>query len=136
MSDMLQPSDRAALASHQKKMHLVCDHVTAVARGFKTGYFLYGAGGCGKSYAVLRHLESLDVRYQLFNSRMTAKGLFLTLGKAPDAIHVMEDMERLTKDPDAQGVLRSASGHSRATTASSHGPLPPMARCGFLSAAG
>jgi hypothetical protein len=56
----------------------------------------------------LRHLESLDVLYQLFNSRMTAKGLFQTLFNAPDAIHVLEDMERLTKDPDAQGVLRSA----------------------------
>src|SRR5260370_15456831 len=29
MPDMLQPSDRAALASHEKKMHLVRDHVTA-----------------------------------------------------------------------------------------------------------
>ena len=74
----------------------------------------------GKSYTVLRHLESLDVPYQLFNSRMTAKGLFLALQWAPDAIHVMEDMERLTKDPDAQGVLRSAlwaqPGHDRVIT--------------------
>ena len=138
MSDMLQPSDRAALASHQKKMHLVCDHVTAVARGFKTGYFLYGAGGCGKSYAVLRHLESLDVPYQLFNSRMTAKGLFLTLGKAPDAIHVMEDMERLTKDPDAQGVLRSAlwaqPGHDRMVTwtTATDGPMRFPFRGGLI----
>lgn len=119
MSDPLQ-SAQAALASHEKKMHLVRDHVTAVAKGFKTGYFLYGSGGCGKSHTVLRHLESLDVPYQLFNSRMTAKGLFLTLEKAPDAIHVLEDMERLTKDPDAQGVLRSAlwaqPGHERIVT--------------------
>jgi len=120
MTDMLQPSDRAALASHEKKMHLVRDHVTAVARGFKTGYFLYGTGGSGKSFTVLRHLESSEVPYQLYNSRMTAKGLFLTLQKAPDAIHVLEDMERLTKDPDAQGVLRSAlwaqPGHDRVVT--------------------
>jgi hypothetical protein len=120
MTDMLQPSDKAALASHEKKMHLVRDHVTAVARGFKTGYYLYGTGGSGKSFTVLRHLEGMDVPYQLFNSRMTPKGLFLTLFKAPDAIHVLEDMERLTKDPDAQGVLRSAMwaqpGHDRVVT--------------------
>jgi len=46
--------------------------------------------------------------------------LFLALNRAPDAIHVMEDMERVTKDPDAQGVLRSASwaqpGHERIVT--------------------
>jgi hypothetical protein len=39
---------------------------------------------------------------------MTARGLFLALGNAPDAIHVLEDVERLTQDRDAQGVLRSA----------------------------
>jgi hypothetical protein len=114
--------DKDALASLEKKLHLVRDHATAVLRGYKTGYYLYGTGGMGKSYTVLRHLESLslDVPYQLYNSRMTAKGLFLTLRKTPDAIHVMEDMERLTKDPDAQGVLRSAlwaqPGHDRAVT--------------------
>ena len=51
---------------------------------------------------------------------MTAKGLFLALQHAPDAVHVLEDMERLTKDADAQGVLRIAlwaqPGHDRAVT--------------------
>src|SRR5262249_32800752 len=72
------------------------------------------------SFTVLSHLRALDVPYLLFNSRMTAKGLFLALERAPDAIHVLEDMERLTKDPDAQGVLRSAlwaqPGHDRLVT--------------------
>jgi hypothetical protein len=138
MTDMLQPSDRAALASHEKKMHLVRDHVTAVARGFKAGYYLYGTGGSGKSFTVLRHLETSDVPYQLYNSRMTAKGLFLTLHKAPDAIHVMEDMERLTKDPDAQGVLRSAlwaqPGHDRVVTwtTATDGPVRFVFRGGLI----
>jgi hypothetical protein len=112
--------DSEALATLEKKLNLVRDHVTAVGRGYKTGFYLYGTGGMGKSYTVLQHLENLGVTFQLFNSRMTAKGLFLTLQKAPDAIHVMEDMERLTKDPDAQGVLRSAlwaqPGHERLVT--------------------
>jgi hypothetical protein len=112
--------DQIALASLDKKLHLVRDHVTAVAKGYKKGFYLYGTGGVGKSFTVLRHLESSDVPYQLYNSRMTAKGLFQTLHNAPDAIHVLEDMERLTKDPDAQGVLRSAlwaqPGHDRVVT--------------------
>lgn len=112
--------DEEALGTLEQKLNLVRDHVAAVARGYKTGYYLYGTGGMGKSYNVLRHLEGLDVSYQLFNSRMTAKGLFLSLQRAPDAIHVMEDMERLTKDSDAQGVLRSAlwaqPGHDRVVT--------------------
>ncbi len=119
LSNGLSP-DQIALASLEKKHHLLRDHVTAVARGYKTGYYLYGTGGAGKSFTVLRHLESLDAPHHLFNTRMTAKGLFLTLANAPDAVHVLEDMERLTKDPDAQGVLRSAlwaqPGHDRAVT--------------------
>ena len=119
----IQPApdrDKEALGTLEKKLHLVRDHVTGVIKRYKTGYYLYGPGGMGKSYTVLRHLENLDASYQLCNSRMTAKGLFLTLQKAPDATHVMEDMERLTKDPDAQGVLRSAlwaqPGHDRLVT--------------------
>ena len=57
MSEMLQPSDKAALASLEKKLHLVRDHVTAVARGYNAGYYLYGTGGLGKSHTVLRHLR-------------------------------------------------------------------------------
>src|SRR5438128_10208151 len=109
------PSD--PLARLNRRLQVVCDLVTAVARQFKTGLFLYGSGGLGKSYTVLRHLVQIDAPHLLFNSRMTAKGLFLALKNAPDAIHVLEDMERLTKDADAQGVLRSAMwaqpGHER-----------------------
>jgi hypothetical protein len=114
------PPHQAALLGLQKKLYMVADQVNAVAKGYKNGYFLYGSGGVGKSYNVLRCLTSLDVPYQLFNSRMTARGLFNTLLAGPDAIHVLEDMERLTKDPDAQGVLRSAlwaqPGHDRVVT--------------------
>src|SRR5207237_9727708 len=109
-----------ALASHEKKMQLLCDLVTAVVKGFKNGLFLYGSGGTGKSFTVLGRLQSLQAGYQLHNSRMTAKGLFCTLKHAPDAVHVLEEMERITKDADAQGVLRSAlwaqPGHARVIT--------------------
>ena len=109
-----------ALASLEKKLQLLRDLVTAVVKGFKNGLFLYGSGGVGKSFTVLNHLQHLESCYQLYNSRMTGKGLFLTLKHAPDAIHVLEDMERLAKDADAQGVLRTAlwaqPGHERVVT--------------------
>lgn len=112
--------DPDALKSLENKQNLVRDLVTAVVEGFKTGLFLHGVGGMGKSFTVIDHLKSLDVSYRLFNSRMTARGLFLSLQRAPDVVHIFEDMERLTKDPDAQGVLRSAlwaqPGHERVVT--------------------
>jgi hypothetical protein len=39
---------------------------------------------------------------------MTAKGLFRALQKSPDAVFVLEDVERLTTDRDAQSFLRAA----------------------------
>jgi hypothetical protein len=98
----------AALASLERKLQLVRDLVTGVAGRFKHGLYLYGSGGVGKSYTVLKCLESLGVAHKLYNSRLTAKGLFHALLGAPDAVFVIEDVERITKDPDAQGVLRSA----------------------------
>src|SRR5262249_5243733 len=109
-----------ALASLGLKIQLLCDQVTAVVKGLKPGLFLYGPGGVGKSFNVIDQLKRLEAPYQLHNTRMTAKGLFLTLQNAPDMIHVLEDMERITKDADAQGVLRSAlwaqPGHDRVVT--------------------
>ena len=101
----MHSEDRKSL---DRKLQVVKDHVAAVALGFKFGLYLYGQGGIGKSFSVLHQLEQLNASVILYNSRMTGKGLFNSLRNAPDAIHVLEDMERLTKDPDAQAVLRSA----------------------------
>jgi hypothetical protein len=115
-----EPADPDALASLERKWHMVRDRVEGVVAHHSTGLFLFGAGGIGKSYCVLEHLKKLQAPYKLFNSRMTAKGLFKALQKAPDLIHMLEDVERLTNDRDAQGVLRSACwaqpGHPRRIT--------------------
>ncbi len=130
--------DKHHLVSLEKNLCIVRDHVTGVAKKFKTGLFMYGVGGIGKSYTILGHLKQLDVPYVLHNSRMTAKGLFLSLGRAPDAVHVLEDMERLTKDADAQGVLRSAlwaqPGHDRVVTwtTARDGPMQFTFRGGLI----
>jgi hypothetical protein len=106
--NLLSSNDQAALYGVNRKTNLLRDLVTAVVKGFKFGLYLYGVGGIGKSYTVLNQLRKLEAPHVLWNARMTAKGLFLGLAHAPDAIHVLEDMERLTKDADAQGVLRGA----------------------------
>jgi len=105
---LISESESEALASLDCKLRLIDDRVTAVVRGYQTGLYLCGAGGLGKSYSVYRQLRHLECDFRTFNSRMTALGLFRALDKAPDAVHVLEDMERITSDRDAQGVLRSA----------------------------
>lgn len=104
----LPEAESEALASLDCKLRLIDDRVTAVVRGYQTGLYLCGSGGLGKSYSVYRQLQLLECDFRVFNSRMSALGLFRALDKAPDAVHVLEDMERIVNDRDAQGVLRSA----------------------------
>jgi hypothetical protein len=130
--------EESPLVSLEKKLNVVRDFTTGVAKLYKTGLFLHGSGGVGKSYTVFGQLEFLHVPYQLYNSRMTGKGLFQALQHAPDAIHVLEDMERVTKDAHAQGVLRSAlwaqRGHDRVVTwtTATEGPQRFVFRGGLI----
>src|SRR5690242_9017225 len=92
-ADPFPDPDPEALASLERKLDMVRDRVSGVAHGTHTGLYLCGAGGAGKSHTVLTYLESLGTTHRLYNSRMTAKGLFLALARAPDAIHILEDCE-------------------------------------------
>lgn len=115
-SDPVRPTDTSSppdedagyLASLERKLQLVRDRVAAVADGTSTGFLLHGPGGVSKSYTVLGELDRCRAEYILFNSRATGRGLFNILQAHPDAVVVLEDMERLFRDAGAQGVLRSA----------------------------
>ncbi len=115
-----EAADQEALASLDKKLAMLRDDVMAVVHRHQTGLYLWGDPGVGKSFQVTTLLEAEEAAYKLFNSHMTAKGLFRALQNAPDAIHFLEDMERITADRDAQGILRSAlwaqPGHDRVVT--------------------
>ncbi|MGO8744671.1 MAG: hypothetical protein ACLQNE_01655 [Thermoguttaceae bacterium] len=100
--------DDLHLQSYEAKLQLVRDYTKGVALGFSNGFFLHGTGGIAKSYTVLDELQRLSVDFKLFNSRMSGRGLFEALAEYPAAVHVLEDMERVVKDKDAQGILRSA----------------------------
>jgi hypothetical protein len=104
----LSADDQRHLASLQKKFALVRDRTRSVAMGLATGFFLHGEGGVGKSHEVLGELKQLKAHFVVFNSRMTGRGLYNALEKFPDAVHVLEDMEQVTRDRGAQGALRSA----------------------------
>ena len=79
-----------------------------VPKGLLQWVLPFGTGGIAKSYTVLDELQRLDVNFKLFNSRMSGRGLFEALAEYPTAVHVLEDMERVVKDRDAQGIIRSA----------------------------
>jgi hypothetical protein len=104
----LSAEDKDLLEVLEGKFAIVRDRTRSVAHRYTTGFFLYGTGGIGKSYSVLSELDRQKVDYRLHNSRMTGRGLYDSLAEAPDTIHVLEDMEGIYQDKNAQGVLRSA----------------------------
>lgn len=101
--------DAENLGRLEKKLRLIQDRVRSVALRYNTGFFLFGAGGSGKSHAVRGELDSLGTRWILHNSAMSAAGLFDMLHDLPDQVHVLEDMEQLYSDKKAVGYLRSAT---------------------------
>jgi hypothetical protein len=104
----LSAFDRSNLATLNAKLQMVRDFTGSVAEGRTTGFYLFGPGGCGKSFSILGELQRRGLPYRLFNSRMTGRGLYNALEAYPDGIHVLEDMEQLFRDGGAKGVLRSA----------------------------
>jgi hypothetical protein len=101
--------DAENLERLERKLALIRDRVRSVALRYNCGFFLFGAGGSGKSFAVRGELESLGTRWVLHNSAMTAAGLFDMLHDLPEHVHVLEDMEQLYADRKAVGYLRSAT---------------------------
>jgi len=108
MSEWITPEERRRLADLNKKLQVVRDRVAGVATGRHTGFFLAGRGGIGKSWTVERELQRREVAYKLWNSHMTARCLFDRLEAYPEAVHLIEDIEGLTSDRRASGILRSA----------------------------
>lgn len=104
----LSADDQRHLATYERRLQLVRDRTTGVARGYITGFFLSGRGGISKSYTVEDELKRLNANYHLSNSRMTGRGLYDVLADYPSAIHIIEDVERLLRDANGVGVLRSA----------------------------
>jgi hypothetical protein len=106
--------DARLLAEMEKKMQVLRDYVVGVARSFYTGLYVYGPPGSSKSFTILETLNAIGANFVVHNSRLTGQTLFHVLAQAPDAVHVLEDMEGLYTQKNAQGVLRSALWGQRA----------------------
>jgi len=121
----MNTEDAENLEILNRKLILVRDNVRSVAMKYSHGFFLYGAGGSGKTFTVRNELDNLGTRYTLHNADMSAAGLFETLAESPEHVHVLEDLEQLYSDKKAVGFLRAATwgdsqGNNRFVTNTKH----------------
>jgi hypothetical protein len=110
------PPDEEAklLAEMEKKVQVVRDYTVGVIEGLFTGLYVYGPGGTSKSYTVIDVLRQRHAHDVLHNSRLTGQTLYAAMAEAPDAVHLIEDVEGLFRQPNALGVIRSALWGQRA----------------------
>ena len=104
----LTKDDQKSLESLERKYQAIRDRVTLCANGYGNGAYLWGDGGIGKSYSVIRQLEKLSAPFVLHNTRLSGAGFFKTLEEHVEAVHVVEDVENIFRDKNAMNLLRSA----------------------------
>jgi hypothetical protein len=105
---LLSKAELEHLHTLEEKFRYVRNAVQGVVCDYHTGFFLWGAGGVGKSFCIAQELQRLRAKYVLHNSRLTGRGLVDALERAPSDLHVIEDAETMMGDRRAWGVLRSA----------------------------
>lgn len=105
--------DADVLARLNRKLQVIRDRVTGVAKAYVTGALITGRGATGKTHTVTETLECLAVSYVLHNTHLTPRGLFDAFALNPSVVHVIEDAEEVIDNRSSLGVLRSATWGSR-----------------------
>src|SRR5689334_10857746 len=101
-------SEQETLQGLKTKLEVIKDRVRGVATGFRTGFYLWGPGGTSKTHTVEETLKETGKKYLVTTNRLTARGLFDLLETHPAIVHVLDDVETLLSDRQAEGVLKGA----------------------------
>jgi hypothetical protein len=112
MNKMMMRSevDRELLSAIDDRANTLRTRIRSVADGDTYGLFIFGPGGMGKSYIVEGELNTNPGfnRWKTYKGDISARGLIDALEKYPNAVHVLEDMEKAFKKEELQSVLRAA----------------------------
>ena len=103
-----QPTHEESLESFRRKLQLIRDRVSSVARGYHTSCYLVGRSGTSKSFTVKQELDRLDVPSTIQNARMTPMGLFNFIAEHPEHVIVLDDIPSLLKNDQAMQILMAA----------------------------
>jgi hypothetical protein len=104
----LTEDDLKHLANYERKLQLVKDQTTLCARGYWNGLYVHGAGGIGKSFAILTQLDSLGIKPILHNTRLSGPAFFTSIEQHSRELHVIEDVEHIFLERTNMSLVRSA----------------------------
>ncbi len=106
----LSDADLELLAGIEDRAKTVRTRVRSVALAYTHSLFLYGPGGHGKSHIVQTELDEVPGKgkWKQYKGDMSSRGMIDKLEEYPEAVHVLEDMEKTFKQEEMQSVLRAA----------------------------
>ena len=106
----LNDVDLDLLAGIEDRAKTVRTRIRSVALGYTCGLFVYGPGGHGKSHIVTAELDETvgPGKWKSYKGDMSSRGMIDKLEEYPEAVHVLEDMEKTFKEPNMQSYLRAA----------------------------
>ena len=108
----LSDIDQELLDGIERRRRTLATMIRGVIDKDTTAFFVYGPGGHGKSKLIRDALKG-HKKVKTWNSDMSARALVEKLQEFPDYIHFFEDLEKIYKDSDCQGLLIAACGGKR-----------------------
>ena len=109
----IKDNRRTLLQGFRQRQAIVRDRVRAVARGYATGFYLYGGPGTAKTHTVRVVLEQeIKEIYTYLRGHLTALGLFEVLGANRDEVIVLDDLGAILQSVIALQILLAALEHS------------------------
>ena len=106
---VLSEIDKELLEGIEQRRKTLATMIRGVKDGDTTAFFLYGPGGHGKS-KLIRDAFKGHKKIKIWNSDMSPRALVGKLEEFPNYIHFFEDLEKIYKDHDCQGILIAACG--------------------------
>ncbi len=101
--------DKELLDGIERRQKTLATMIRGVIDKDTTAFFIWGPGGHGKSKLIRDALKD-HKKVKIWNSDMSARALVEKLEEFPDYIHFFEDLEKVFRDTDCQGLLIAACG--------------------------
>ena len=111
INEMIKKIKESKNSNLDKYFRPLIELVKVVVKGEEFGLIIYGDGGLGKTYSVLKAMSELNLEYGTefiyVNSYVTPLELYNLLWEHNGKVIILDDVEKLLKDEKTIGILKA-----------------------------
>jgi hypothetical protein len=105
----LTDEDQERLKEFNKMLDVIEDYASGVCNGYRTGFYLSGRGGTGKSLRVKNTVEGQQKSSSVWKkAKMSPTGFWELLSAHPDSVIVLDDVTTLFSKREAKDIFLAA----------------------------